>query len=304
MIESSFGDKDAHPVITAPVDGVAVGAEFPSRAALREAGVHAPLVGGISGGQDGADSIVVSGGYEDDLDRGDEIIYTGQGGNDHQHRQAGRRSGMDSRQCRPRAQAVSRDSRSEWFGVNTAEAFSPRRRGYRYDGGLLRPGSLAGDREKWFPDLPLQAGSGRTPNPRPWGPWERGKATLACASPAVNYPADHQKTLPWQPGSRNYTTTPARYVAFALRPQEVHTQRVLTSAALGSPHNGPDAEGNLLCLCPNHHVLFDNGALLIKDDLTFEGHPGALQTVPGHHVGKDQLAYHRGPLEVEPPLDG
>ncbi len=39
----------------------------------------------ISGsGSDGADSIVVSGGYEDDIDAGDEIIYTGHGGNDPQ----------------------------------------------------------------------------------------------------------------------------------------------------------------------------------------------------------------------------
>src|SRR4051812_27226704 len=38
---------------------------------------------GISGTRaEGADSIVVNGGYEDDEDFGDEIIYTGAGGND------------------------------------------------------------------------------------------------------------------------------------------------------------------------------------------------------------------------------
>jgi putative restriction endonuclease len=37
----------------------------------------------VSGSEeDGADSIIVSGGYEDDEDRGDEIIYTGHGGRD------------------------------------------------------------------------------------------------------------------------------------------------------------------------------------------------------------------------------
>jgi putative restriction endonuclease len=30
---------------------------------------------------------------------------------------------------------------------------------------------------------------------------------------------------------------------------------------LARRHNGPDGLANLLCLCPNHHVLFDNGAL-------------------------------------------
>ncbi|GAB3333735.1 YDG/SRA domain-containing protein [Micromonospora halotolerans] len=44
--------------------------------------VHRPLQGGICGGKDGAESIVVSGGYVDDEDYGDEIVYTGQGGND------------------------------------------------------------------------------------------------------------------------------------------------------------------------------------------------------------------------------
>jgi hypothetical protein len=28
---------------------------------------------------------------------------------------------------------------------------------------------------------------------------------------------------------------------------------------LGAPHNGPDTLDNTLCLCPNHHVLFDHG---------------------------------------------
>ena len=38
-------------------------------------------MGGISGtAKDGADSIVLSGGYEDDVDYGDEIVYTGHGG--------------------------------------------------------------------------------------------------------------------------------------------------------------------------------------------------------------------------------
>jgi len=62
---------------------VPVGTIFRNRQALRDAGVHAPLMAGISGTQaEGADSIVVSGGYADDADYGDVIIYTGHGGND------------------------------------------------------------------------------------------------------------------------------------------------------------------------------------------------------------------------------
>ncbi|KAG8226036.1 hypothetical protein J437_LFUL004157 [Ladona fulva] len=48
-----------------------------------EAGVHRPHVAGIHGREtDGAYSIVLSGGYEDDLDNGEEFLYTGSGGRD------------------------------------------------------------------------------------------------------------------------------------------------------------------------------------------------------------------------------
>ena len=30
---------------------------------------------------------------------------------------------------------------------------------------------------------------------------------------------------------------------------------------LGTPHDGPDSPGNIIVLCPNHHVMFDRGAL-------------------------------------------
>src|SRR5215510_8760289 len=65
------------------VPGAPVGAIFENRRALYDAEVHRALIAGIVGGQQtGAESIVVAGGYEDDEDYGDVIVYTGQGGND------------------------------------------------------------------------------------------------------------------------------------------------------------------------------------------------------------------------------
>src|SRR5215213_943154 len=62
---------------------VDVGTFFEDRRALNAAGVHRPMQAGISGTPaEGADSIVISGGYEDDEDYGDLVIYTGHGGND------------------------------------------------------------------------------------------------------------------------------------------------------------------------------------------------------------------------------
>lgn len=64
------------------IPGYSPGSTFRNRDDLRASGVHRPNQAGICGGSDGAESIVVSGGYVDDEDYGSEIIYTGQGGND------------------------------------------------------------------------------------------------------------------------------------------------------------------------------------------------------------------------------
>lgn len=62
---------------------------------------------------------------------------------------------------------------------------------------------------------------------------------------------------------------------------------------LGSPHDGPDVPSNVLCLCPNHHVLLDAGAFSIRDDLTLAGLDGRLRVVAGHTLDPVQLRYHR-----------
>eukprot|EP00795_Rhopilema_esculentum_P000042 gene42-9646_t len=66
-----------------PVPGVPVGSAWRFRVQASEAGVHRPHVSGIHGREtEGAYSIVLAGGYEDDLDKGEEFFYTGSGGRD------------------------------------------------------------------------------------------------------------------------------------------------------------------------------------------------------------------------------
>src|SRR4051794_8224821 len=63
--------------------GAHEGQVFDGREAIRQAGLHRHQQNGISGTADEpAEAIVLSGGYRDDLDLGDEIIYTGEGGRD------------------------------------------------------------------------------------------------------------------------------------------------------------------------------------------------------------------------------
>ncbi|GAB1608517.1 E3 ubiquitin-protein ligase UHRF1-like [Argonauta hians] len=71
--ENSFG----------PIDGVEVGTWWRSRVDCSYAGIHRPTVAGIHGCEkEGAYSIALSGGYEDDLDFGECFTYTGAGGRD------------------------------------------------------------------------------------------------------------------------------------------------------------------------------------------------------------------------------
>lgn len=68
-----FGHVPGHPP----------GSVFADRRALAASGVHRPLQAGMCGrSSDGAESIVLNGGYVDDEDWGDTILYTGAGGND------------------------------------------------------------------------------------------------------------------------------------------------------------------------------------------------------------------------------
>lgn len=62
---------------------------------------------------------------------------------------------------------------------------------------------------------------------------------------------------------------------------------------LGRPHNGPDVLANLLCLCPNHHVMFDFGGFGVADDLTLVGLAGRLYQKTSHRIDRQFLTYHR-----------
>uniref|UniRef100_A0A1Y1MRM4 RING-type E3 ubiquitin transferase n=1 Tax=Photinus pyralis TaxID=7054 RepID=A0A1Y1MRM4_PHOPY len=65
------------------IPGVEVGTCWLYRMQASEVGVHRSLVAGIHGrDSEGAFSLVLSGGYEDDVDYGNEFLYTGSGGRD------------------------------------------------------------------------------------------------------------------------------------------------------------------------------------------------------------------------------
>ncbi len=124
MRERIFGHIPSYPE----------GSWFASRVELSQSGVHRPRVAGISGqAREGADSIVLSGGYEDDQDYGDEILYTGHGGRDPE---SGRQMGH---QLLAKGNAALAYNKHADLPVRVIRGAIPRspyapRIGYRYDG--------------------------------------------------------------------------------------------------------------------------------------------------------------------------
>lgn len=67
---------------------------------------------------------------------------------------------------------------------------------------------------------------------------------------------------------------------------------------LGGGHEGPDVEGNVLCLCPNHHLMLDQGMIAITDDLQVvevlsDRRLGPLHTHAEHRLDPACLRHHR-----------
>jgi hypothetical protein len=73
----------SRPIIFGEIPGIEEGQWFEGRKEMMPTSFHRRWGSGIDGNaKEGTSAIVLSGGYEDDFDDGDEIIYTGAGGND------------------------------------------------------------------------------------------------------------------------------------------------------------------------------------------------------------------------------
>ena len=111
------------------------GDAFADRHALRLAGVHRPPIAGICGTKKtGAESIVLNGGYVDDVDSWSTVIYTGHGGND---TGTGRQVSDQSWDSPGNAALVASERTVSPVrvvrGYKGVTVYSPRS-GYRYDG--------------------------------------------------------------------------------------------------------------------------------------------------------------------------
>lgn len=279
-----------------PVPGIAPGHEFTNRLELWSAGVHRQTQAGISARQgEGAESIVLSGGYEDDEDLGAVIIYTGRGG----------RSAESQQQVADQTlTGANRElARNVLTGLPvrvTRKVTEAGRSFYRY-AGLYRIASY------W-------AETGKSGH-RVWrfrleelAEWD---AEPEAATPAPDLFTAQEPTPAYGPAPRRLATTLrlVRDTAVTRQVKLLHNyhcqvcgERLASPAGpyaeaahirpLGSPHHGPDTLANVLCLCPNHHVLFDLGSFGVAADGALLGLPGQLRQHHRHVVAPEFLAYH------------
>jgi len=236
---------------------------------------------------------VLSGGYEDDQDFGDVIVYTGHGGQD----PISRKQVADQTLTRQNmALAVSMQQGLPVRVVRGAahrSAFSPSN-GYRYDGLYIverfwHEKGAAGF-TVWRFSLLKQSETRVSPEGHTQLTISPGNAAPGRIPRAVSRIA------------RDTVLSGQIKVLYDFSCQVCAT-RLLGPAGpyaeaahvrpLGRPHNGPDTVDNLLCLCPNHHYLFDVGAFGIKDDLSLIGMVGQLRLDRRHALSPEHLRYHR-----------
>ena len=272
------------------IEGYAAGTEFASRAELSASGIHRPTQAGISGSStEGADSIVVSGGYEDDEDYGDYLIYGGQAGFDPNTKL----QNEDAELSRGNLALVI--SYNKGLPVRVTRGLgSSRQHTYRYDGLYLV--------ERWWAD---RNKSGY----RIYRFALRKIDDKPISTPAGELPLPASNLEPGR--IESYTTHIVRdtLAAEAVKAEHGHACQTCSTRIerpggayaqaayvrpLGRPHNGPDTADNILCLCPNCYVLFDGWAFAIEDDGALIGAlSGVLNETEAHAVNREHLAYHR-----------
>lgn len=283
------------PIIFGEIQGIKEGHWFEGRKEMMPTSFHRNWGSGIDGnGREGTAAIVLSGGYEDDEDSGDEIIYTGAGGND---TNTGKQVQDQSWSNRGNAGLLVSMDKGHLVrvirGFQHQSTFSPKT-GYTYAG-------LYSVVDAWE---------------------EKGKSGFIICRVRLVYSGinNHRKSpeeieIDYETKEkRRQAGTILRIIRDSKISQAIKTLYnsecqvcgifIKTKSGryaegahirpLGKPHNGDDNSNNLLCLCPNHHVMFDKGSFSIQDDLGLVGEvSGKLMVHPKHSLNTPNLKYHR-----------
>ncbi|MFI9238823.1 YDG/SRA domain-containing protein [Streptomyces sp. NPDC053079] len=286
--------------------GVVEGQRFKGHAELHAAGVHRQLGRGISGtARDGVDSIVLSGGYVDDVYGESEIIYTGEGGLDETRTRHVADQSMDS--PGNAGLLLNRALGNPVRVIRGLDIRGKKRRkptgGYEYCG-LFRVADSwitigkEGFRVCQFKLLKLAPGETAKPQP-----------VSAGTDTETDFEAQVRQTVTYERLRRDSAVVHEVKGLYDNTCQICQTRLVVSPdgdayseaahiQALGKPHHGADKIWNVLCLCPNCHARFDRGALQLTDGLdVIDGLTNkfivALNRVKEHNIRVDCVRQHR-----------
>lgn len=269
------------------ISNIEVGDIFKTRAELREVGIHAAIEAGIVGtAKDGAESIVMSGGYPDDSYDGSTLLYTGSGGRDD------KTDKIIKDQTLTRWNLALAKSCDDGNPVRLVLALNPRKKalprgGYRYEGIFFI--------DSYFEKIGIDG----------FLIWQfvlkRQQIDNIITSNTKRVSRSVQRIV------RNTAMSNRVKIKYAYKCQVCGISIYTPAGAyaegahirpLGEPHNGPDDELNLICLCPNHHIMLDYGMIYIDInhrviDRVTGIQVGALTLLPGHVIDRSNLLYQR-----------
>lgn len=289
------------------IAGFPEGTLFEGRKELHRAGVHRQIQAGISWVSGvGADSIVLSGGYEDDEDLGDLIVYTGHGGN---NPRSGRQ--VENQEMHQGNLALAQSCESQ-LPVRVVRAVPSVRTGtkktlYRYDGLFLV--------ERYWPQrgrsgflvfryqLRKFRHSSRTLQRSVGEP----RADYANLAPKSELGELRERVVVSTDEIAQVTLVMADLLRRYDRLCQICGSTVLTLAGpfariafvrpLGTIHGGLPTLVNALCLCPNHEASLTLGGFVISDELNLLLTNG--QTTAGrvtfrgtHRLDHANILYH------------
>lgn len=282
-------------IVFGEIAGIEEGSWFEGRKEMMPSSFHRNWGSGIDGnGNEGTAAIVLSGGYEDDQDLGDVIIYTGAGGND---TNSGKQ--VEDQQWENRGNAGLLKSMNEGLPVRVIRGFK-HKSDFSPTSGYLYAG-LYSVVDAWE---------------------EKGKSGFRICRFKLEYSGNNNLRKTPEEIELDYNTKEKKRkegtILRIIRDSKISNEikklynyecqvckiTILTKSGryaegahirpLGSPHEGDDNSNNLICLCPNHHVMFDKGSFSIQKDLKLIGcESGFLFIHPKHNINVLNLEYHR-----------
>lgn len=278
------------------IENIKVGQLFKDRDALSKSKIHGPTMAGIWGREaEGACSIVLSGGYSDDIDELDYIYYTGHGGQD---KPGGRQISNQNFVKGNKALMLSCNYK---LPVRVTRGFQIKNgppKGYRYDGIYYvneyerikgKDGfyicrfHLTSEKpiEKLESEIIPNLKSNYERPGRALGTVNRIKRNIKLREYVV-------KMYEYKCQICNiFLDSPHGGIA-----EGAHIK------GLGRPFNGLDILENIICLCPNHHKQLDRFSFYI-DPLNYEiiglnGYEGKkLNINKKHKIDKEALTFQK-----------